>query len=88
MTRKIISNQLWTSLQPLLPPQQPSPRGGRPRLDDYAVLNGILFVLTTGIPWEDLEPLTKPFNKAQADNGTRQRQQGEMDIQPSLETNS
>jgi hypothetical protein len=36
----------------------------------------------------DLEPLTKPFNKAQADNGTRQRQQGEMDIQPSLETNS
>jgi hypothetical protein len=37
---------------------------------------------------QGLEPLTKPFNKAQADNGTRQRQQGEMDIQPSLETNS
>ncbi|WP_379962682.1 IS5 family transposase [Edwardsiella ictaluri] len=54
MTRKIISKQLWKSLQPLLPPQQPSSRGGRPRLDDYAVLNGILFVLTTGIPWEDL----------------------------------
>ena len=54
MTRKIISNQLWKSLQPLLPPQQPSPRGGLPRLDDYAVLNGILFVLTTGIPLEDL----------------------------------
>ncbi len=54
MIRKIISNQLCKSLQPLLPPQQPSPRGGRPRLDDYAVLNGILFVLTTGIPWEDL----------------------------------
>lgn len=54
MTRKIISNQLWTSLLPLLPPRQPSPWGGRPRLDDYAVLNGILFVLTTGIPWEDL----------------------------------
>ena len=51
MTRKIISNQLWKSLQPLLPPQQPSPWGGRPRLDDYAVLNVILFVLTTGIPW-------------------------------------
>ncbi|AVZ82918.1 IS5 family transposase [Edwardsiella ictaluri] len=54
MTRKIISKQLWKSLQPLLLPQQPSSRGGRPRLDDYAVLNGILFVLTTGIPWEDL----------------------------------
>jgi hypothetical protein len=35
-----------------------------------------------------LDPLTKPFNKAQADNGTSQRQQGEMDIQPSLETSS
>ena len=38
--------------------------------------------------WCGLEPLTKPFNKAQADNGTSQRQQGKMDIQPSLETNS
>jgi transposase len=54
MTRKNISNQLWKYLQPLLLPQQPSPRGGRPRLDDNAVLNGIMFVLTTGIPWEDL----------------------------------
>ncbi|EKS7764545.1 transposase, partial [Edwardsiella ictaluri] len=35
-----------------MPPQQPSSRCGRPRLDDDAVLNGILFVLTTGIPWE------------------------------------
>jgi hypothetical protein len=35
-----------------------------------------------------LEPLTKPLNKAQADSGTSQRQQSEMDIQPSLETNS
>lgn len=57
MTRKIISKQLWKSLQPLLPPQQPSPRGGRPRLDNYAVLNGILSVLITGLPWEDLHQL-------------------------------
>ncbi len=54
MTRKLISKMLWQSLQPLLPPRQPSLRGGRPRLDDHAALNGILFVLTTGIPWEDL----------------------------------
>lgn len=54
MTRQIISKTLWQSLQPLLPPRHASSRGGRPRLDDHAVLNGILFVLTTGIPWEDL----------------------------------
>ncbi|BEH99208.1 hypothetical protein KB20921_19590 [Edwardsiella ictaluri] len=36
----------------------------------------------------DLEPLTKPFNKAQADNSTSQRQQGKMGIQPPFEANT
>ncbi|WP_115617498.1 IS5 family transposase [Chromobacterium vaccinii] len=54
MKRKVVSQKLWKSLQPLLPPPPRSRRGGRPRLDDFAALNGILFVLTTGIPWEDL----------------------------------
>nr|WP_139798610.1 IS5 family transposase [Andreprevotia lacus] len=54
MKRAIVSQQLWKSLQPLLPVQPRSRQGGRPRLDNRAALNGILFVLTTGIPWEDL----------------------------------
>jgi transposase len=40
--------------KPLLPRHEPSPRGGRPRLDDRKALTGILFVLKTGLPWEDL----------------------------------
>ncbi|AAQ64067.1 conserved hypothetical protein [Chromobacterium violaceum ATCC 12472] len=45
---------MWKSLQPQFP-LPPRPRGrGRPRLDDRAALNGILFVLTTSIPSEDL----------------------------------
>ena len=36
------------------PSISPDPRGGRPRLDDRKALTGILFVLKTGIPWEDL----------------------------------
>lgn len=54
MTRQRISDELWETLEPLLPERARSPKGGRPRVDDRATLNGILFVLHTGIPWEDL----------------------------------
>ncbi|WP_230950774.1 IS5 family transposase, partial [Xanthomonas translucens] len=30
------------------------PKGGRPRVDDQSALNGIVYVLRTGIAWEDL----------------------------------
>jgi transposase len=51
---KLISAALWKKIKPLLPVAKPSAKGGRPRLDDELALNGILFVLRTGIPWEDL----------------------------------
>jgi transposase len=52
--KKEINSALWKRLQPLLPVVKPSRQGGRPRLDDELALNGILFVLRTGIAWEDL----------------------------------
>jgi transposase len=45
---------LWAAIEPLLPAERAKPKGGRPRLADRAVLTGILFVLTTGSPWERL----------------------------------
>jgi len=54
MARKKINNELWRAVQPLLPTVERSSKGGRPRVDDRAALNGILFVLQTGIAWEDL----------------------------------
>lgn len=54
MTRRRIDEALWETLEPLLPKQHRSLKGGRPRVNDRAALNGILFVLLTGIPWEDL----------------------------------
>jgi len=54
MKKALISQKLWQELEPLVPTCKPSPKGGRPRLHDRAAFNGILFVLFTGIPWEDL----------------------------------
>ena len=54
MSRPLLCDDLWHLIRPLLPPEPPKPRGGRPRVPDRAALTGILFVLTTGIPWEKL----------------------------------
>ena len=45
---------MWEIIEPLLPPEQPKPKGGRPRVPDRAALTGIIFVLKSGIPWEML----------------------------------
>jgi transposase len=54
MAKPILPDELWELIEPLLPPHPPQPKGGRPFLDDRKVLTGIIFILKTGIPWEDL----------------------------------
>lgn len=54
MSKSLVSEELWSVVEPLLPPEPPKPRGGRPRVPDRAVFTGILFVLQSGIPWEML----------------------------------
>ena len=56
MARRPVSKELWQQLQPLIPTFVPSSKGD-PRkrtVSDESALNGILFVLQTGISWEDL----------------------------------
>ena len=50
----LMSDELWTVIEPLLPKQRRSRKGGRPPVPNRAALTGILFVLQTGIPWEYL----------------------------------
>src|SRR5688500_11606316 len=51
----LVSDELWTEIEPLLPPvPPPSPKGGRPRVQNREALRGIVFVLRTGIPWQTL----------------------------------
>jgi transposase len=52
--KPLVSDELWALVAPLLPPEPPKPKGGRPRVSDRAALGGIIFVLKTGIPWEML----------------------------------
>ena len=54
MARPLVPDDLWAAMEPLLPPEPPKPKGGRPRLPDRAALTGILFVLKSGVPWEML----------------------------------
>ena len=54
MAKPLVTDELWAKIQPLLPPAKPHPKGGRPPVPDRACLCGILFVLKTAIPWEDL----------------------------------
>ena len=54
MSQPLLSDRLWAVIAPLLPPELPKPKGGRPRVSDRAALTGILFVLKSGLPWEML----------------------------------
>jgi len=49
-----VPDALWSIIEPLIPPDRPKPKGGRPRVSDRAALTGIVFVLRSGIPWEML----------------------------------
>jgi len=51
----VVEDGLWQLVEPLLPRQERRFRyPGRRRLDDRLVLQGILFVLHTGVGWEHL----------------------------------
>jgi transposase len=52
MAKPILNDDLWKIIEPLIPPEPPKLKGGRPRVSNRAALTGILFVLRTGLPWE------------------------------------
>src|SRR6476620_7453414 len=54
MAKQLVSDELWAVIEPLLPPEPPKPKGGRPRVSDRAALTGIIFVLKRAISWETL----------------------------------
>ncbi len=55
MAKTILDDELWTIIEPLIPvkPRRFRNPGRKPR-ENRNCLEGILFVLITGIPWEYL----------------------------------
>ena len=47
-----IPDELWSIIEPILPPDKPPGANGRPRVRNRTVLNGILYVLRTGCQWK------------------------------------
>ena len=53
-TKWLASDELWRIVELPLPSDPSKPKGGRPRVANRAVLEGIVFVLKSGIPWRML----------------------------------
>src|SRR5437016_12906881 len=53
-TKRVLTDEQWSRIEPWLPEYEPSPQGGRPRADDRECLEGILWLLRTGARWQDI----------------------------------
>ena len=49
-----IPDELWKHIEPLLPPEKPRPKGGRPRMPNRQAMDAIFYVLRTGCQWKAL----------------------------------
>lgn len=52
MNKGDLSDEQWARLEPLLPPRKP--KTGRPNNPHRKVLNGILWILRCGAPWNEM----------------------------------
>lgn len=58
-----LTDEQWAVLEPLLPEKerQPPRTRGRPWKEPREVLNGVLWILRTGAPWQDLPERYPPY---------------------------
>ena len=56
-----LTDAQWALLEPLLREKRRSDGRGRPWRDSRQVLNGVLWVLRTGAPWQDLPDRYSPY---------------------------
>jgi transposase len=57
LSRRLVPDELWALVEPLIPPGKTRPQGGgMSRVDDRSVFTAIVFVLTSGCAWRHLPP--------------------------------
>lgn len=54
MAGRLLTDELWSEIEPLFPEHYQSSKGGRPPVDNRTVFTCVLFMLKTGIGWRDL----------------------------------
>ena len=52
--KPLLTDEQWSLIEPLLPQHEPTAKGGRRRIENRSVLEGILWILRTGARWQDL----------------------------------
>jgi transposase len=57
-----LTDEQWATVEPLLPkPIRRADDKGRPRVDNRAILDGILRVMRRGTPWHDMPDRYPPY---------------------------
>jgi len=58
-----LTDEQWAVIEPLIPEEERAKeaRRGRPWQDPRGVLNGVLWILRTGAPWQDLPERYPPY---------------------------
>ena len=51
---ELVSDELWAEIAPLLPKNSASLKGGGQWIDDRRCLEGVLWVLTSGLGWQKM----------------------------------
>jgi transposase len=44
----LLADEVWQRVKPVIPPEAPKPKGGRPRMDDRKARDAIFYVMRTG----------------------------------------
>jgi transposase len=73
LSLRLVPDELWTLVEPLIPGFKPRPQGGGTApLPARAVFTAIVYVLTSGCAWRDLPPsFGVPFQTAHRRFGQR-----------------